>query len=62
MRVYSSTAELIKKAIEDGELSTAEYNEILKQVDEDKVLDSDEKLLLKQLQDMLADKTVKRVP
>ena len=55
-------ADLIKKAIEDGELTTSEYNAILKQVDEDKVLDSDEKILLQQLQDMLADKTIKRVP
>ncbi|MBU2510157.1 hypothetical protein KJ966_02425 [bacterium] len=55
-------AELIKKAIEDCELTTSEYNAILAQADEDKVLDSDERVLLQQLQEMIANGTIERVP
>ena len=54
--------ELIKQAIEDCELSTSEYNAILRQADADKVLDPDERVLLRQLQEMLANGTIKRVP
>jgi hypothetical protein len=53
---------MIKKAIDDGELTTTEYERILAQADEDGVIDAQEKGLLRQLQNMLDDKTVKRVP
>jgi len=55
-------ADMIKKAIQDCELTTSEYNEILALADADGVIDSQEKNLLKQLQDLLANQTIKRVP
>lgn len=55
-------AEMIKKAIEDCELTNSEYNEILALADEDGIIDSQEQILLNQLQELLSNKTVKRVP
>lgn len=54
-------AEMIKKAIADCELSTSEYNEIMKIANEDQHIDSQEQSLLNQLQALLANGTVKRV-
>lgn len=54
-------AEMIKKAISDCELSTAEYNDIMKIANEDKHIDAQEQSLLNQLQSLLANGTVKRV-
>lgn len=54
-------AELINKAIEDGELTTTEYDRILALANEDGVIDSQERQLLQTLQDMLADRTIKKV-
>ncbi len=54
-------AEMIKKAISDGELSNDEYDKILMIADEDMVIDAQEKNLLKQLQELLANGTIKRV-
>ncbi len=54
-------AEMIKKAIEDGELTTSEYDRILALADADKIIDSYERNLLTQLQELLANKTVKKV-
>lgn len=55
-------ADLIKKAINDLEVSTTEYQEILTQANADGVIDPDEQRMLQQLQQMIADGTVKRVP
>jgi hypothetical protein len=55
-------AEMIKKAIDDGKITNSEYERILATADADFVIDAQEKKLLAQLQDMLADKTVIRVP
>lgn len=55
-------AELIKKAIEDGKLTNSEYDTILAMADADGVIDSQERRLLNQLQEMLANKTIIRVP
>lgn len=55
-------AELIKKAIEDHKLTNTEYDQILMMADADGVIDSQERRLLAQLQEMLANKTVVRVP
>lgn len=55
-------AEMIKKAIADGELSNTEYDRILMIADEDMVIDAQEKNLLRHLQELLANGTVKRVP
>ena len=53
---------LIKKALDDHELTMTEYQEILAQAGEDGVIDSEEQRLLSQLHEMIANGTVKRVP
>jgi hydroxylamine reductase (hybrid-cluster protein) len=55
-------SELIRKAIDDLELTTSEYEEILRTAGEDSVIDAHEKQLLSQLQEMIANGTIKRVP
>jgi len=55
-------AELIKKAIDDGKLTNSEYERILSLADADGVIDPQEKRLLAQLQEMLSNKSVVRVP
>lgn len=55
-------AAMIKKAIEDGKLSNTEYDQILALADADGVIDAQEKKMLAQLQEMLSNKTVVRVP
>ncbi len=55
-------AEMIKKAIRDCELTTSEHNQILAVAGEDGIIDSQEQNLLKQLQDLIANGTIKKVP
>lgn len=55
-------AEMIKKAISDGQLTNSEYDQILALAHADMQIDAQEKRLLAQLQEMLANKTVIRVP
>ena len=55
-------AEMIKKAIEDGKLTNSEYDQIMMIADSDMKIDAQEKNLLRQLQEMLSNKTVIRVP
>ena len=55
-------AEMIKKAIRDCELTTSEFNQILSIADEDGVIDPQEQGLLSQLQGLIANGTVKKVP
>lgn len=55
-------SEAIKKAIEDHVLTNAEYEEILSIADEDGVIDHEERQLLTTLHDMIADKSIKRIP
>lgn len=55
-------AELIKKAIDDGKITNTEYDRILALADADAVIDAQEKRLLAQLQDMLSNKMIVRVP
>ena len=54
--------EMIKKAIDDHELTMTEYQEILAQAGEDGIIDDEEQRMLRQLQQMIEDGTVKRVP
>jgi polyhydroxyalkanoate synthesis regulator phasin len=54
-------AEMIKKAVEDGKLSNSEYDQIMALADADHHIDAQERNLLKQLQEMLSNKTVVRV-
>jgi len=53
--------EMIKHAIDDGVVTTEEYEKILAIADEDGFLDKQEQRLLNQLQEMLSNGTVKRV-
>ena len=53
--------EIIKKAIEDQVITTSEYEEIIAMANEDGVIDAHERVLLQQLNDMIADRTVKRI-
>ncbi len=55
-------SDLIKKAIDDLELTTTEYQEILEQANADGVIDAEEQRLLQQLNEMVANGTVKRRP
>jgi tellurite resistance protein len=55
-------SELIKQAIDDHELSNTEYERILALADADGVIDPQERGLLAQLQDMLSDGSIKKIP
>jgi uncharacterized protein with ATP-grasp and redox domains len=55
-------AEMIKKAIRDCELTFSEHNKILAIADGDLMIDSKEQNLLKELQNLIANGTIKRVP
>jgi uncharacterized protein YutE (UPF0331/DUF86 family) len=54
--------DIIKKAIEDLEITTSEYEQIMAQAGEDGVIDHEEQELLKQLTEMISNGTLKRVP
>lgn len=58
----ASLADAIKQAIEDHEITNAEYDEIMQIAHEDEVIDRQEQALLKELNTMIADGTIKRVP
>jgi len=53
--------EMIKKAIDDGQITSTEYDRILMIADEDGVLDNQEKKLLQELQHLLSNGSIKRV-
>lgn len=55
-------ADVIKKAIEDHVVTNAEYEEIYNIALEDGRIDTLEKALLAEFKNMIADKTIKRVP
>jgi hypothetical protein len=50
--------DVIKKAIEDSVITMAEYEEIMSGASEDGILDKHEEALLKQLNDLIANKTI----
>jgi hypothetical protein len=54
--------QLIKKAIADLELTMSEYEEIMAQAHSDGHVDEDEQRLLHELQQLVSDGVVKRVP
>jgi hypothetical protein len=65
MKVSSSAQNLrqmIEKAIEDHTITRAEYEAIIHHVLEDAHVDPQERALIKELQDMIDDKTVRLVP
>lgn len=53
--------ELIKKAIDDCELTSAEHQQIVALAHADGTIDPQERQLLSQLQQMIANGTVKKV-
>jgi predicted house-cleaning noncanonical NTP pyrophosphatase (MazG superfamily) len=54
--------QLIEKAIEDHKISKAEYDMIIHEATKDGHIDHVEQALLRELQEMIADKTVKFIP
>jgi len=54
--------DLIKKAIRDCELTFAEHEEIIALADADGVVDAQEQSQLKQLQELISNGTIKKVP
>ncbi len=57
----ANLADVIKKAIQDCEISSSEYNEIFAVANADGIIDSQEQELLSQLQQLVANGTIKRV-
>lgn len=55
-------SEIIKKAIDDHVITNAEYDEIMIIAHDDGIIDPQERRLLAMLHDMIADKSVRRVP
>jgi uncharacterized membrane protein YebE (DUF533 family) len=53
---------MIEKAIEDHQITRAEYEMIIHHVLEDAQVDSQERALIRELQDMIDNKDVKLVP
>lgn len=53
--------EIIKKAIEDHVITNSEYEEIMELAHADGVIDAHERILLQQLGDMIADRTITRI-
>jgi len=53
---------MIEKAIEDQQITKAEYEEIIHLVLEDAHVDPQERALIKELQDMIDHRDVKLVP
>jgi len=54
-------AENINRAIEDQVITSSEYEEIIHIANEDGIIDPAERALLSQLQEMISDRTVRRV-
>jgi hypothetical protein len=54
--------QMIDKAMADHKITKAEYEMIIHIATEDGNIDSHEKALLSQLQEMITDKTIKLVP
>ena len=51
-------ADVIGKAIEDSMITFAEYEEIMSVASDDGILDNHEKALLRELNDMIANRTL----
>jgi len=51
-------ADVIRKAIEDSVITITEYEEIMSVASQDGILDKHEEALLRQLNDLIANKTI----
>ncbi len=58
----SKLREIMERAIADLKITTTEYEAIMNQADADGVIDNEERALLKQLNEMISNKTIERVP
>lgn len=54
--------QVIEKAMDDHKISKAEYDMIIHEATEDGHIDNQERALLRELQSMIADKTIKLIP
>lgn len=54
--------ERVKSAMEDLEITTSEYREIIEMAHEDGRVDAQERAVLAQFNQMISDGTIKRVP
>lgn len=54
--------QLIKKAMNDLEISTSEYQQIMEQAQADGVVDAGEQKILQEFQTMISNGTITRVP
>lgn len=54
-------SEMIKKAIDDGQITITEYDKIMMIADEDHHIDPQERRLLSELHDLIENGSVKRV-
>ncbi|MDZ7579271.1 MAG: hypothetical protein U5R30_01225 [Deltaproteobacteria bacterium] len=62
LKTGQELADVIRKAISDCEITTSEYDDILSMANADLKVDATEQKLLAQLQGMIANGTIKRVP
>lgn len=53
---------IIEKAMEDHKISKSEYDKIIHAATDDNHVDRQELALLRELQEMIADKTIKLIP
>ena len=53
--------DVIEKAMQDHEITNSEYDEIMKVADKDGMVDDHEQQLLRQLQDLLQNGTIKGI-
>jgi hypothetical protein len=53
---------VIEQAMEDHQITKAEYDRIIHEATEDGHIDPQEQALLRELQEMIADKSIKLVP
>lgn len=53
---------IIEKAMEDHKISKSEYDMIIHAATDDNHIDRQELALLRELQEMIADKTIKLIP
>ncbi len=54
--------EIIQKAMEDHVIKNSEYEEIIEAAHKDGAIDPHERVLLQELNGMISEKTVRRIP
>jgi uncharacterized membrane protein YebE (DUF533 family) len=54
--------EIIRKAVEDQEIRNSEYEEIIEAAHADGAIDTHERVLLQELNELISEKAVRRIP